>query len=674
MTDIKLYIEDLQMDLFGNEDIAASYAIADFAKIETRQSNRSIEFGLPLTLRNKKNIDNLQIVNTASRKPYRVLRARLYSKGISMNLNSCIIRKISDKIYVRLYGGNKSFYDSISSLLISDCDLSTYDHEWNHTEIQSRVNATEGAVYSLINYGRLSFVTNRIDCERLFLSVYTHTIIRAMITDAGYAYTGDLFDDDDFLLDIIPFSNSRTKYSQSFVDSHNAKIGLSADEVNTVGVIVVPDYYKVTLDDVVSDPGSHFTFDGTLMQHVYVPDKNYNAAFRVKLTMIDAEFAGVFDYRVKVFRDGDINPLAEWYGTTVAMGGGTYGVRFDQTSAYVSVSPGDKIYLEANIYQSGIGTNHHTLIQGGFDVNGEHISSMEIITNDAGPSYGDFWEVAINLPEIEQPDFLKYVLQEFACLIDINEIKKIVTINKFSRVVKNKAIARDWSNKIVDDKTESDFELKEYAQVNHCKYLDDDNVVKPAGTDYDLTIDNQTLIPEKDLFVAPFSASSPLIRLLANVNVEVVDLTGEYDAVYVDDDSDPMTPDILFIDYQQLKNIKPRILHQRIETSFALNFYSENTFRFSTSEFFRPYFIDINEDFNLGWQYLIPRYSQTFVDVLQSFRIILEKIRLNESDINLLNHFIPVWIEKHYSYFYISSIDQFLFTKKSPTSVMLVKI
>lgn len=674
MKNVKLFLDDLEMDLTGIDDIAGTYSIADFAKLQTRQSNRTIEFGLPLTLRNKKNLENIHIVNNASRKPYRVLSSRLYSNGINMNLDKCIIRKISDKIYVRLYGGNKSFFDSISSLKISDCDLSAYDHNWNHTEIQSRVNATEGAVYSLINYGRLSNVTNRVDCERLFCSVYSHSIVRAMINDAGYTYTGDLFDDDDFLLDIIPFSNSRTRYSQSFVDNHNGKIGLSADELNLVGVVTTPNYFKVTLDTVVSDPGSHFTFDGTLLQHVYVPEKNYNASFRVKLTMTDAEFSGVFDYRVKIFRDGDVVPLVEWYGETEPMDGGLYGVRFDQTSDYVDVNPGDKIYLEANIYASGTGSNHHTLIHGGLDVNGEHVSSMEIITNDAGPSYGDFWEVGINLPDIEQSSFLKYVLQEFGCLIDVNEIKKIVTINKFTRVVRNKAIAKDWSNKVLTNQVETNYELQDYAQVNHCRYLDDDDVVKPDGTDYDLLIDNETLDSEKDLFIAPFSATAPLIRLLAQLNVEVVDLTGEYDAVYVDDDDDAMTPDVLNIDYQSLKNIKPRILHQRVETSFALNFYSENTFRFSTSEFFRPYFIDINESFNLGWSYLIPRNSQLFVDILQSFRIIVEKLRLNESDINLLNHFIPVWIEKHYSYFYISTIDQFIFTKKIPTSVVLVKI
>lgn len=673
MKNVKLYLDDLLMDLFGNEDIAGTYSIADFAKLETRQSNRTIEFGLPLTQRNKKNLENIQIVNNASRKPYRVLTCRLYVNGINMNLDKCIIRKISDKIYVRLYGGNKNFYDLIGSENITACDLSEYDHNWNHTEIQSRVPATEGAVYSLINYGFLSHVANRVDCERLFPSVYNHSIVRAIIEDAGYSVAGNLFDDDDFVLDITPFSNSRTRYSQAFVDNHNAKIGLSADELNLVGVVVVPDYYKVTLNDVVNDPGSHFTVDGTLMQHVYVPEKNYNVSFRVKLIMYDWEFSGVFDYRVKVFRDGDASPLAEWYGETGPMDGGLYGVRFDQTSEYVEVNAGEKIYLEANIYASGTGSNHHTLIQGGLDVNGEHYSSMEIITDDAGPSYGDFWEVAANLPDISKSNFMKYVLQEFGCLININEQKKIVTINKFDRVIRNKAIAKDWSNKVLTDKTETNYELKDYAQTNHCKYLDDDAVVKPAGTDYDLLIDNETLDAEGDLFIAPFAATAPLVRLLAQLNVEVISLTGEYDAVYVDNDDDG-TAETLNIDYQKLANVKPRILHQRIESSFYLNFYSENTFRFSTNNFFRPYFIDINQSYNLGWQYLIPYNSQLFVDILQSFRIIIEQLRINESDINLLDHFVPVWIEKHYSYFYISSIDQFIFTKKLPTSVMLVKI
>lgn len=673
MKNVKLYLDDLLMDLTGVEDIAGTYSIADVAKLQTRQSNRTTEMGLPLSATNRKNIENLHIVNNGSRKPYRVLKARLYVNGISMQMEKAVIRKISDKIYLRLYGGNKSFFDIISPLLISECNLEAYNHNWDYGNIQTRVNATEGAVYSLINYGWLSSVANRVDCERLFTSVYSHSIVKAMITDAGYSYAGDLFDDDDFNLDIVPFSNSRTRYSQSFVDNHNALIGLSADDYNEVGVIATPDYYKVPLDAVVSDPGSHFSMDGDLGVKVYIPEKNYNVAFRVKLTMYDSEFLGSFNYRVKVFKKGTVDPVAAWYGVTGPMDGGLYGVRFDQTSAYVEVNSGDRFYLEANIYNGGTLSNHHTTIKGGLDINGDHITSMEIITNDAGPSWGDFWEVAANLPDIKQPDFLRYVLQEFGCLIDVNELKKIVTINKFDRVIRNKANAKDWSSKVLDDKTETNYELKEYAQVNHCTYQDDDNVVKPEGTDYDVVIDNETLDDEVDLFQAPFAASAPLIRLLAKVNVEVISLTGEYDAVYVDEDDDG-TKETLNIDYQKLQNTKPRILHNRTETSFALNFYSEGVFRFSTANFFRPYFIDINERFNLGWMYLIPLFSQRFVDVLQSYRTIIQKIRLNESDINQLDYFTPVWIEKHYSYFYISLIDQFVFTKKIPTSVMLVKI
>jgi len=674
MKNVELTLNNLQMDLSGSESIAGSYSIADFANIQNRQSNVSIEFQLPLTNRNKKNIENLQIPNNASRLPYRILTSRLTVNGINMNMERAIIRKVDSKITLRLFGGNKGFFDLISPLNINQCDLSEFDHDWTWSEIQTRLNSTSGNVYSLINYGLLSNVANRVDCERLFQSVFSHSIVRAMIENQGYQFAGNILDDPDFLLDIIPFSNSRTKYSDAFVENHNASFALSADELNLVGVVTTPDYYKVSLNTVVDDPGSHISYDGTLMQLVYTPEKNYQAKFHVKLTMHDAEFLGVFNYRVKVFRDGDAVPLAEWYGVTAAMDGGVYGVKFDKTSEYVSIDAGDKIYLEANIYNGGTLTNHHTLIVGGVDVSGNYISQMDVIVNDAGPSYGDFWETAANLPEISQPDFLRYVLQEYGCLIHVNEIKKIVTINKFTKVIQNKTIAKDWSSKVVTNSTATEYELKQYSQTNHCRYQDDDAVVKPDGTDFDVLIDNETLDPEQDLFVSPFAATMPVIRLQSQVNVEVIDLTGDYDKTYFDHDDDSGTADVLQIDYQRLRNVKPRILHNRAETSFTMHFYSGNSWKFSSSNFCRPYFIDINMSFNLGWQYLIPMYSQEFVDILQFYRIITEKIRLNEIDINQLDHFIPVWIEKHYSYFYISLVDQFLFTQKSPTAVRLVKI
>ena len=67
---LELYINDSIVDISGDVNITAAYAVLNLESISSRAGLRTVNVGLPKTNRNKTVFENSEIVNNLTTIPY----------------------------------------------------------------------------------------------------------------------------------------------------------------------------------------------------------------------------------------------------------------------------------------------------------------------------------------------------------------------------------------------------------------------------------------------------------------------------------------------------------------------------------------------------------------------------------------------------------------------------
>lgn len=110
-------------------------------------------------------------------------------------------------------------------------------------------------------------------------------------------------------------------------------------------------------------------------------------------------------------------------------------------------------------------------------------------------------------PDISQKELLKDTLQRFGIICQTDNTVRTVSFNSFSDIVNNIPIAKNWSNKCVDQGKQITFQLGNYAQVNHLQYKADENVLPAKFGWSQINIANQTLPASNTLFESLFGVT-----------------------------------------------------------------------------------------------------------------------------------------------------------------------
>jgi hypothetical protein len=71
---------------------------------------------------------------------------------------------------------------------------------------------------------------------------------------------------------------------------------------------------------------------------------------------------------------------------------------------------------------------------------------------------------------------------------------------------------------------------------------------------------------------------------------------------------------------------------------------------------------------------LITKNSQYLITTLQDLRLVKANFNLKIIDIKDFDFFTPIYIEQYQAYFFVSSINQFNYTRPDLTEVELIKL
>ena len=661
---LELYIEDELIDLIGDEQISTDYAIAEIGDFATRKGFRSINFDIPITANNKRILENAEIVNNTTTRPYRRLKARVFVDGIDQNIRFADIESTQETYNVRLYGGNASFFDIIKNKTLPQLSyLPSLDHEFNLTNVYDSRQNNDGYIYPLIDWHAdspnsiMSNTSKTFDVRYCYPCLFVDEIIENICSDAGYSLNNILLNDVNYQTGTLIFP---------IVDKYDIDYDCEGEQTQStqpLTQISVFDWIGFAL----IDDSTTNDLQGQIQTFVNLPMIFNVAAFNQTVDAYLVEAGGSYEVTADI---NYTNSISSIYSPEV----GIY---------LIAASTGDITFIAGVSAQ--IGTNLTETLTASFTANendkiaifsysdgGANISSTDLTLNSgtklsviAGSvdykPFNKVVEIDTAISKIKQSDFIKAYLQMFSCLISVDEDTKTVFINKFDEIQDNIPLAFDWSDKIdYTDNNLVEYNLDQYGQSNALIYKQDDSIddVFIQGANGSLNIDDTTLDADNRFVELPFAATEMDARLEAFV-IPKIKIFRTNNSVTTPTDK-----------------VQPRILLLERVTTVPSVIYSDGSSTFTTNvDLPLPWFMLGGKQLNLGFgNNLIELYYSGLQDVLNRTKIVTEQIRLNALDIQQLDFLKPVYLSKHNAYFYISKISGFTYGTNESTEVELVKL
>lgn len=241
-----------------------------------------------------------------------------------------------------------------------------------------------------------------------------------------------------------------------------------------------------------------------------------------------------------------------------------------------------------------------------------HVVIRPFLEDGADIVPGDTLDLALNLPDMKQTDFLKALCGLFGLFImpRKDEVDAFDFVN-ISDIIARKIGAVDWSSKLVRENDEEpstmSFKVGEYAQRNNFKYQED---TAPQGYgDGVLKVENVTLNEEEDAVELEFAASQgsliPIFRY-----------------------SEDMTS-------VETETLKPRIM-QIVESTTGTCMLSFNELRFD---------------------YVLGKYYKELRRLLNSAVVLKLKFRLDERDLAELDFMKPIYLQQFGRYYGLQTLQ-----------------
>lgn len=620
---MRLIINSVEVDII-QKDIIGKYTIAkllDFSPAATRTE----EIDLPLTAKNLSALGNPDVLLNSSTIPFQLLEAQLYVNGIDMMVSKCLVIEVNKTIKVRLFGSNIEFFGLIKDKYLSELDMSALDHTRDHATIVANLTNTTGFCYPAIDYGPVLGSGNELEVDGMFPAVHAADILTQIIEDAGYTLTGDLITDENLLTEIIPYSNSKTRY---ITDADALALYFKAANVymgtgSTLQTITAGANTRIQYDTQIT--GSNWD-TGT---YEFVAPRFGYYIFNVLLT--GQSTSGTSACIISAYRKHGADPEEEVWSKAKTFTTSLSTFQADTNvigqNNGIRLEAGDLLYIKLLA-----GANNVQFVRS------EPTMNITLQGMNTLSYYGDEWITALNLPVIKQNEFLKQYVSDYACLISVNDFTRVVTIKKISSIVNE--LPDDWRNKKDFSNKRVRF-LNGFAQVNSLTYLDDENVLKPTGTDKNILIDNSALPAQKEFIKSIFGATMTGNYLTDNLTLPRIEITGS-------------------------NTLKPRRLIREIRTVDIDIVSAEESLNTNVTSINIPFFAK-STGFDLTYT-KIYQYKLTYlISLISTQRLVELPVMLNEIDISELNYLTPKFIDD--VYLLVLEIE-YNYSRRTPTKII----
>jgi len=652
----QLFLNDTEIDL-SSASIQINYSIAKIGDIENRSGARSAQIELPKTAKNRLFFENLDDLASQSVKPYRRIKARLFTDGIDQKILFASLESINDTYNVRVYGENVSFFDLIKAKKLIDLDLKDLDHYRTFNNIKDGRSRTDGYLYPIIdNFADspnlyMGNVSATAYVQYLYPAMYYEDMLQRICEAEGYTLINNIPNLPLYPTDKLCIPYSSVKFQRN-KDMGRYEGLFYSSVLNYSGSTASPDFVKI--DSVTNydynyfqGVGLGFIDNGVTYGLQFLDGITCDIKMSANITNVSGiDVTGTLKALSLTLDDFNFN----------ISNGATIDVEFNFTKQLGYATNQSALY----ILSTAIGQNGSNLSPGALEINTItlEITNVVLDTFNEGLEYSTdiqaFTTPSSLLPDWKQSQLFSNYLKMFCGLISVDEYEKTVTLFPFSDIVKNIHNGKDWSDKLDLTKVDEKKFAFDYSQINNLTYKADDTVTKPNGTDGVILIDDENLDGLGDMVKLDFAASEMVTRL----NGQTIPQIKMWSGVGGSD--------------EQKDEVEQRVLVVKF-VDIPFDYTDGSTPVTVTTDIPLPYFIS-SETFNLGFENNLLRYYEAFIDVLDRTKILTLDLRLNASDINQLDFSVPVYIQYFGAWFYISQVKAYEPNSYNSTQVELVKL
>jgi len=443
---LRLTLEGNEIELYENEPVNLSYQFSDIQDINASSSSFSQTFRVPLT---KKNQDYFGAVNEfgliTTWNPKVKVDAELTYNTIPVMRGFAQVKavyvqkgKYAD-VEIVVFGETANLSRDIGDGMLTDLDLSSYNHVLNATNIDASWAGNLSS--SVIRYGlpdkgqnwtssNIWTSTNPLEHGDFTPYFQASKLFQEIMTEAGYTY------DSTFL----------TRINDIYLALYNGNLAIKGDRNPQAQTAFVG--YSSDVTGLSSTNFANLT-GFSESAPFYDTDGNFNG------TTYTAPFRAYYTFRVYVH--GEIDHLTNTTLTMrLAKGGSTFlatiidnlnGGFFNDESFVVLTNPillnqGDAVSLQYALSNSG-----HTVDFTGTNQLGAGGTGFEVV-EISGATSGQTVDVAANMPQMKQIDFIAGLQKMFNLVFipDRNNSKHL-EVEPFNDYMASGS-QKDWTNKI----------------------------------------------------------------------------------------------------------------------------------------------------------------------------------------------------------------------------------
>ena len=467
------------LDIKENEKVTYTIQVQDLADVSSVASSVTTSFKLPKTKNNYEALKSLSLPGDTSNLPYLKNVCKLYNFGTTLIDNGWLKINNSDEesFNVNIENGIIDFFKAIEGKTIgNDLDLSDTNH---NKDLITVINSFERNDYTYIiaDYNGLNTYlkggVNYINVDYLVPSLNSKYIWDKIFNSIGYTYSGSVFNSELFtnLWVTYPKAPPTEADDEQLPDP---VLRLSTNKTGNIEFVedFTYDIIEFNLENVTTNDND-FLNNKLIVKHT--------GTYNLK-SIID----GYADYVVTNSWGDEYGSEKSFLLPALRINGVIKLFSNDDT---LNLKQGDIVEFLCTWY--GLSGSYISRIReivfNSYDFKLYQISQQVV---DFG---SEFLDVSLS-------EFIKEIMMRFALtpFIDV-ESKHIKFLTLSERINTNNV--KDWTDKFVK-RTDENYIYKDYAQRNWLKHkYNDENATFNNGF---LSVSNQTLQPQKDLYSSKF--------------------------------------------------------------------------------------------------------------------------------------------------------------------------
>jgi len=506
---LNIQIKGEFIDLQPGEEVVLSLAAGKLGQLETRQGISSYEVTVPLTQKFQR-LTGFDGTTTGAESVVNTRIPANICRGISVIQKGFIqISRYDTKnrtATLNFFAGNVNWFEVFKGLNLRELDLTKEVTSYSAGSFIGRGDAeyTDGIAFPFVDMGlidqRDQAVENFYGILEFYPAVYRKYVLEQAASQNGYILTGSLMNSQKFARDVVMWDGESTSVSKASKDAYKMTVNAERSADSDTGPLngflnIEDDAQGQTLYDVNTINASAANDTITVNRSAKVRlnfqiDFNFfdlgftNVAFitieSTQTTFTDSQKVNIFETLVPGSRQSEDFSFIRNFSLDIIM------------------TPDDSLKFN---YLVGISNpTVRTRYRQQVTIKTELIEAMPIANAFLAPQ--DL------LPDLTVAELFKEVAIDYAGLIQYNPDTQAIIFNTFNDLKSNVNRAVNWTNKLDSIEGYSlDFVegVTDYGQSN---FFRRNNGIGDGS----LTIDNDFLTPDNDIFESEFEGSENVNR------------------------------------------------------------------------------------------------------------------------------------------------------------------